>query len=630
MQQAQQWQPQQKNQQQWATMVQKKALLFLFVFVPVCFPVFDGHPMWRQFDLCCFGTEIHFQTPIRGCWAIVWNMWWELRMSLQLLNWRRVRLEPTEWPIHTSTTQQRKKKCTYTKYARFVDSLFNSQWTLLWLDLGRSHWSFERRLWWSCICRIDSRNDVTVWNSIVLTHPVFVWKKKCKNKNNELVTIRPDNKKKLAHPVPFFFAKASFFSYCYGRNRREQNMSSNGLLVKKNTKSEFNFHIWFPPFFWCLSQPRFLFFGIIKKSMSIELILGNMFAGKSSRLLTRLKRFQIAKKKCICVKYCHDRRYENVRKRPDTTSKQEGTVLVSLDVSFKETKQPDSPREVVTHRGDRWPALSCECISEIMDTLKEYDVIGMLFVSYGVVSTQNQKQGLTKSNFFTHIRWSVLTNSPTRFLFHPGLFLVLFWQPCVFSKGQNRRRVWIECNQKPKDVVCPNVCLYVSIYFFFTRYRVCVLLVFAVTNKKKAQCCGFVAMVRKYHSRKGHLRHLWWRMSFDSWHCSWITQQNNSKRCNQPKKSSILRNWRWWQWKVCTAVSTLFLQHVIKKERIQFGWFLSFFSFGFVEKSSFFFSWGQSFGRVSELSKCKTKKNGKRFAIQDQSSSRFPWWLGQW
>lgn len=96
--------------------------------------------------------------------------------------------------------------------------------------------------------------------------------------------------------------------------------------------------------------------------MSIELILGNMFAGKSSRLLTRLRRYEIAKKKCIYVKFRHDCRYE----KNEEKSKQEVSKHPSLE----------SQREIVTHRGDREKAISCECLSEIMNILIHYDVIG--------------------------------------------------------------------------------------------------------------------------------------------------------------------------------------------------------------------------------------------------------------
>lgn len=41
----------------------------------------------------------------------------------------------------------------------------------------------------------------------------------------------------------------------------------------------------------------------------IELIMGPMFAGKSTELLRRVNRWEISGKKCLSVKYCADKRY---------------------------------------------------------------------------------------------------------------------------------------------------------------------------------------------------------------------------------------------------------------------------------------------------------------------------------
>jgi len=45
------------------------------------------------------------------------------------------------------------------------------------------------------------------------------------------------------------------------------------------------------------------------KRGSINLIIGGMYSGKSSRLIEKHKRFVIAKKKCIFIKYGNDTRY---------------------------------------------------------------------------------------------------------------------------------------------------------------------------------------------------------------------------------------------------------------------------------------------------------------------------------
>ena len=41
----------------------------------------------------------------------------------------------------------------------------------------------------------------------------------------------------------------------------------------------------------------------------IELIMGPMFAGKSTELLRRVNRLEIAGKKCLSIKYSADQRY---------------------------------------------------------------------------------------------------------------------------------------------------------------------------------------------------------------------------------------------------------------------------------------------------------------------------------
>jgi thymidine kinase len=47
----------------------------------------------------------------------------------------------------------------------------------------------------------------------------------------------------------------------------------------------------------------------MKQRGRIELIMGPMFAGKSTELLRRVKRHEIAGKKCLNIKYIEDARY---------------------------------------------------------------------------------------------------------------------------------------------------------------------------------------------------------------------------------------------------------------------------------------------------------------------------------
>lgn len=43
----------------------------------------------------------------------------------------------------------------------------------------------------------------------------------------------------------------------------------------------------------------------------LELILGPMFSGKSTELQRKIKRYQIAKKKCLVINYAGDNRYSD-------------------------------------------------------------------------------------------------------------------------------------------------------------------------------------------------------------------------------------------------------------------------------------------------------------------------------
>jgi thymidine kinase len=75
----------------------------------------------------------------------------------------------------------------------------------------------------------------------------------------------------------------------------------------------------------------------------LNLIIGPMFSGKSTMLLTRYRRYQIAGKKCLLIKYANDTRY--------------------------------STKEIVTHDNLRYKATSCKKLKEVHDFIQDYDVI---------------------------------------------------------------------------------------------------------------------------------------------------------------------------------------------------------------------------------------------------------------
>lgn len=75
----------------------------------------------------------------------------------------------------------------------------------------------------------------------------------------------------------------------------------------------------------------------------INLILGPMFSGKTSTLISRYNRYTIGGKKCLMVKYKHDTRYDN--------------------------------KSIVTHDNIKLDAIVCEYLYEIDHLVKNYDVI---------------------------------------------------------------------------------------------------------------------------------------------------------------------------------------------------------------------------------------------------------------
>lgn len=75
----------------------------------------------------------------------------------------------------------------------------------------------------------------------------------------------------------------------------------------------------------------------------INLIIGPMYSGKTSTLVTRYKRHKIAGRKCVMVKFLKDTRYD--------------------------------PDKVVTHDKIKITSIKCELLENINDIVKNYDVI---------------------------------------------------------------------------------------------------------------------------------------------------------------------------------------------------------------------------------------------------------------
>ncbi|KAG2374781.1 hypothetical protein C9374_010525 [Naegleria lovaniensis] len=77
----------------------------------------------------------------------------------------------------------------------------------------------------------------------------------------------------------------------------------------------------------------------------IQLIFGNMFAGKTSELLRRMRRYQIALKECVLIKYINDVRY--------------------------------SKESVSTHDQVQQRAIPTDRLEKIAHLVQNYDVIGI-------------------------------------------------------------------------------------------------------------------------------------------------------------------------------------------------------------------------------------------------------------
>eukprot|EP00041_Stephanoeca_diplocostata_P015195 m.288391 g.288391 ORF g.288391 m.288391 type:complete len:226 (+) comp19960_c0_seq11:177-854(+) len=74
---------------------------------------------------------------------------------------------------------------------------------------------------------------------------------------------------------------------------------------------------------------------------SIQLILGPMFSGKSTELLRRIKRYSIAKNRCLVIKYINDTRYSKDRVSTHDRQEFEATAANKLFDVERETDDVD-------------------------------------------------------------------------------------------------------------------------------------------------------------------------------------------------------------------------------------------------------------------------------------------------
>ena len=83
-----------------------------------------------------------------------------------------------------------------------------------------------------------------------------------------------------------------------------------------------------------------------KESGKIELILGPMFSGKSTRLIGLIRKYTYKAKKTIMIKYIADKRYSE-------------------------------KSEVVTHDLLKYDSIECKNLQENLEKMKDYDIIGI-------------------------------------------------------------------------------------------------------------------------------------------------------------------------------------------------------------------------------------------------------------
>lgn len=86
-------------------------------------------------------------------------------------------------------------------------------------------------------------------------------------------------------------------------------------------------------------------FGSRSDGGQIQLILGPMFSGKSTELMRRIKRYQIAARRCLTIKYANDNRY--------------------------------SDSDMSAHDGQTIAAVQANSLLNLLDKADDFDVIGL-------------------------------------------------------------------------------------------------------------------------------------------------------------------------------------------------------------------------------------------------------------
>uniref|UniRef100_A0A8D0SIK2 Thymidine kinase n=1 Tax=Sus scrofa TaxID=9823 RepID=A0A8D0SIK2_PIG len=83
----------------------------------------------------------------------------------------------------------------------------------------------------------------------------------------------------------------------------------------------------------CINLPTVLPGSPSKTRGQIQVILGPMFSGKSTELMRRVRRFQIAQYKCLVIKYAKDTRYSSNFSTHDRNTMEALPACVLRDVA---------------------------------------------------------------------------------------------------------------------------------------------------------------------------------------------------------------------------------------------------------------------------------------------------------
>ncbi|XP_054449121.1 thymidine kinase, cytosolic [Pteronotus mesoamericanus] len=83
----------------------------------------------------------------------------------------------------------------------------------------------------------------------------------------------------------------------------------------------------------CVTLPTVLPVSPSKTRGQIQVILGPMFSGKSTELMRRVQRFQIAQYKCLVIKYAKDTRYSNMFSTHDRSTMEALPACLLRDVT---------------------------------------------------------------------------------------------------------------------------------------------------------------------------------------------------------------------------------------------------------------------------------------------------------